>query len=293
MKGLGAFLTLTRPHFLGGGILLFALGAAGGGGDIEWPRYFIAQAMVTTAQVTAHYVNEYFDLEADRHVQNRTIFSGGSGALAGGALEPRVALRAAIAASALAIGVALVVATWSWQSAILGSLALAVSWAYSAQPVRLLNTGWGEAATSVVVTVIVPVIGAWSNAGSITGYLGWAVVALLPIHMAMMLAFELPDLATDGAAGKTVLAVRIGEPATHRLIGAFYVASYLALLGGAVFSHHVVAFGAAGAVALVPTAVALLAARARRYSLLTAGAVLSLAGPALALLAAAPGAPGG
>lgn len=42
---------------------------------------------------------------------------------------------------------------------------------------------------------------------------------LFSVHMAMVLAFELPDLDADNASGKTVLAVRIGGTTTRCIIG--------------------------------------------------------------------------
>ena len=77
MISLMAFLRLSRPHFLMGGVLMYAVGVAQGKA-IGIATYLLGQAMVSAAQVTAHYVNEYADVEADRLVKNRTMFSGGS-----------------------------------------------------------------------------------------------------------------------------------------------------------------------------------------------------------------------
>lgn len=95
------FIRLSRPHFLLGGALMFGLGAAIAG-RLDVRGYVLGQTMVTAGQVTAHYVNEYADVEADRGVEHRTWFSGGSGVLVEGRLVPAVALRAAIVTSGVA-----------------------------------------------------------------------------------------------------------------------------------------------------------------------------------------------
>lgn len=211
---------------------MYGIGVASGGGT-TLGTYLLGQLMVTSAQVTAHYVNEYADVDADRLVENRTPFSGGSGVLPSESFSPHVALRAAQVSSAVAILAAVLVWHISPVAALFGGVALVVSWAYSMPPVRLLNTGWGEIVTSAVVTVVVPMIGLSLTGLALSGGLVWALAVLFPIHMAMMLIFEIPDATTDRQAGKTVLAVRLGEPPTLGLIFALYVvAGGIALFAG-------------------------------------------------------------
>ena len=282
-----AFLILSRPHFLLGGILMFGLGATTSE-NVEWVHYLFAQAMVSSAQITAHYVNEYFDVEADRLVTNRTLFSGGSGALSSRAIAPRVALLAAVLSSVAAIGTSAVVANWSWEAAGLGVIALAISWAYSAPPLRLLDTGLGEAATSAVVAILVPSIGAFATGGSFSPYLAWATAGLFLVHFAMMLAFELPDLSTDAAAGKTVLAVRVGEIHTRRLLAGLLAAPLLTLAVTDLVGDVERGFWLAAGASLVPAVTMMLSAGLRRYAVLTTSAVATLVCAAGTLLLAAP-----
>ena len=278
-----AFVKLARPHFLLGGGLLFALGSAGAG-DIDWFDYALGQAMVTCMQVTAHFVNEYADREVDRAIDRRTMFSGGSGVLVAGDLKPEVALRAAWASTTIGVLLAAFVAVGSPLAAGVGLVTLAVSWAYSMPPIRLLGTGWGELATSLVVVVAVPVIG-WAGQQAPTRVaLWWAVGILLPVHMAMMLAFELPDLEADAASGKRVLGVRLGEARARRLIAVMLgLAAVIALIGVAVGG---IAVGAGWAVSagLIPAVVLLRAARNRHHAATTVAAVSTLVVAAGALV---------
>jgi 1,4-dihydroxy-2-naphthoate octaprenyltransferase len=283
MGRLWAFVRLSRPHFLLGGALLFALGSAGAG-DIAWLQYALGQAMVTSMQITAHFVNEYADREVDRAIDRRTMFSGGSGVLVSGDLKPEVALRAAWASTTIGVILAAVVAVGSPLAAGIGLIALAVSWGYSMPPIRLLGTGWGELATSLVVVVAVPVIGWAVQQAPASVALWWAVGILLPVHMAMMLAFELPDIESDAVAGKRVLGVRLGEARSGRLIAIMLVlAGAIAMMGVAVGG---IAGGAAWAVAagLIPALILLGAARNRSYAVATLAAVSTLVVTAGALV---------
>ncbi len=282
MDLLWAFIKLSRPHFLIGGVLMYALGAASAG-HFEPIAYALGQVMVTAAQVTAHYVNEYADVEPDRAVTRRTLFSGGSGVLVGGQLRPAVALRAARLASVVAVGTAGALMFVNANAGLLGLAALAVSWSYSMPPLRLLGSGFGELAASAVVAGLVPLIGALSQGATITAALGWSIAIVLVLHVAMMLAFELPDLETDAIAGKRVLAVRIGRTRTRALI------SVLVLVAGGLLIARGSSSRAGGEwVAMVagfPAATLMLAAMVRdRAGLLTGAAVATLVLTAAGLL---------
>ncbi len=282
MDSLWAFIKLSRPHFLIGGVLMFALGAAAAG-RVDPFAYALGQLMVTAAQVTAHYVNEYADIEPDRAVARRTLFSGGSGVLVGGGLRPAVALRAARVASVVAVGTAGALMFVNIVAALLGLAALAISWSYSMPPLRLLGSGLGELAASAVVAGLVPLIGALSQGGTITGRLLWSIVIVFVLHFAMMLAFELPDLETDAAAGKRVLAVRIGRTRTRALISLLVLGA-----GGLLIARSSSSSAGREWVAVVagfPAAALMLAAMMRdRAGLLTGAAVATLVLTAAGLL---------
>jgi len=278
------YLRLARPHFLVGGAVLFALGAFSTHG-IDAMAYAVGQAMVTSIQLTAQLANEYADAEADAAVTNRTLFSGGSGVIPSGALPARAALVGAIISSTMA-AIAIVAMAWiSVPTAATGTVALLVAWVYSTPPVRLLSTGWGEVATSLVVAGLVPLVGVWSQGGRVGAGLWWAVAALVPIHVAMILCFELPDLDSDAATAKRVLAVRIGRRATHRLIVVCAAGAGMLLGFAARFDGRVpFRLAAVAGLGLTASAVAV-GIRSRWWSVVTTGAVGSLVVVAGALLA--------
>ncbi len=218
-----AFVKLGRPLFLGGGFILYALGAAVAGHAIDWHRYALGQGCVTAFQLMTHYANDYFDLEADKANATPTRWSGGSRVLAGDALPPRVALIAALvlATTGVAIG------TQLWDAApILGAM-LVLAWFYSAPPLRLCASGFGELDTAIVVTGLVPWLGFTLQAGEHRGVLLAAIAPLALLQIAMLLAIEFPDAAGDAATGKRTLVVRLGAPRAAKLYAALTALAYL------------------------------------------------------------------
>jgi len=101
LRAVRLFIKLSRPFFLLGAALVYALGVGIAnylGVTVDWGLYLLGQAWVTTMQLATHYFNEYFDSPADAANTNRTLFSGGSGALGEDGLPREVALWAGIAA---------------------------------------------------------------------------------------------------------------------------------------------------------------------------------------------------
>ncbi len=221
MNGTAGFAALTRPVFLLGGFLFYALGAAfahAAGARIGWGRYLLGQALVTATQLATQYANEFFDLAADRANPNRTWLSGGSGVLVAGRLAPEVAERAALAAAGASLGLAAWVLVVEPAVAAIGALALLGGWYYSAPPLRIHSSGWGEFEASVIVVVLTP--------------LAWAAAGLMPLHLAMLAGLHLPDREADAATGKRTLVVRAG-PAATRLAIPVLVAAGLAVIAWA------------------------------------------------------------
>ncbi|MGD2161987.1 MAG: prenyltransferase [Anaerolineales bacterium] len=215
-ESLRDFIRLSRPHFLLGGVLLFALGAAIAnylGEDITLYRYLLGQGFVTAIQLMGHYLNEYHDAPVDNLNQNRTPFNAGSGALGPDGLPRSTAFYAAIVMLTLSgtlAGIMLLVGDiplLTWIFALLGFLG---AYSYSAPPLRTSVSGYGELITSVVVAGFVPSFSFSLFAGDLHRLIFMSTVPLIAFHFAMMLVFELPDYATDLKYEKQTLMVRLG-----------------------------------------------------------------------------------
>ena len=252
-----AFVRLSRPLFLYGGFAGVALGAAvarAAALPLDVAAYAWVQALVTSFQLMVHFANDYFDRDADAQSAARTAWSGGSGVLATGAVQPRAALGAAVVCAALGL---LATARFAFAgNAPVAWLGLAIgvlAWCYSAPPLRLMSRGLGELDTALVVGVLVPLAGYAAFAGRVGDAPSGAVTATALAMFAMMLCVELPDAGADHAAGKRNLVVRWGPSFSWQLI---MLASVIAVARAVTVAYR--AEAGAWALALAPAAFAAL-----------------------------------
>jgi len=210
------FIQMTRPLFLVGGLLLYALGVGIArylGATIDWQAYWLGQIWVTLLQLSTHYLNEYYDAAEDQTNRNRTPFTGGSGAVGPGRLTRRTALMAAMTALAfLASDTVLLISQVGLEPVTVAIMVVAFlgSFFYSAPPIRLARTGYGELTTSVLVAYLVPAFGFILQEGELHRLVAMAALPLTVLLLAMLLAFELPDYANDVKREKHTLLVRLG-----------------------------------------------------------------------------------
>jgi len=234
-RAIGAFIKLGRPKFLVGGFVFYGLGAAlavAAGAPFDAARFAWGQLVVTAAQLMTHYANDFFDLEADRANRTPTRWSGGSRVLPEGGLPPAVALGAALVLGLIALGAGLALALRTPGLPLLFPIALVMTtlaWAYSAPPLRLAARGLGELTTAAVVTLCVPLLGYYLQAGEVHPRIFAASLLPCVLQFAMLLAIELPDAAGDAITGKRTLVVRLGAVAGARLYAAVTIAGFGAL----------------------------------------------------------------
>lgn len=255
MKTLWLFIQLSRPLFLLGGFLFYALGAGIArylGNPIDWRLYLLGQAWGTILQLGTQYLNEYFGAPADAQNPNRTLFTGGSGALGPGKLPRAVALWAGVACMACVASLTVLLI----QTGELGPATLLVmlliflgAFFYSIPPVRLEATGYGELTTSILVANLVPAFSLLLQAGDIHRLLAMATFPLTLLHLAMLLAFELPDYGNDVKFAKRTLMVRLGWRLGTRMHNLLILISFL-LLGIAILQGLPVAIALPAFIAL-------------------------------------------
>jgi 1,4-dihydroxy-2-naphthoate octaprenyltransferase len=161
----------------------------------------------------AQYLNEYFDASGDRMNTNRTPLSGGSGVLGADGLKPQVALYAAIASMALVASLSTALLTlgeasiFVWAILILGLLGAIT---YSAPPLRLVASGYGELIVSFLVAALVPAFAFVLQTEELHALLAASSMPLMALHLAMLVVLEFPDYAADRSSGKLTLTVRLG-----------------------------------------------------------------------------------
>jgi 1,4-dihydroxy-2-naphthoate octaprenyltransferase len=158
--------------------------------------------------------------------------SGGSGAIGPGKLQRSTAL--ALAAGCLTVVASLTVLLIS--QGVLSSTTLFImvlifvgTFFYSVPPVRLASTGYGELTTSILVANLLPALAFLLQTGELHRLLAMSTFPLTALHLAMMLAFELPDYANDLKYDKNTLMVRLGWQRGMTLHNALILCAYLLL----------------------------------------------------------------
>jgi len=216
MDKISLFIRLTRPIFIIGVVIMYTLGVGIArylGFSINWVVYVLGQLWVILLQLSVTYLNEYFNVTADLENQNRTPITGGSGALGTEKLPHRTALMAAYTclaflASLTVIMISRVVLTPT--TLLIMGFALLGSLAYSTPPIKLEGSGYGELMVSVIVAFMLPAYAFILQTGELHRLVAMSAFPLTVMHLAMLLAFELPDYANDMKFGKRTIMVRIG-----------------------------------------------------------------------------------
>ena len=243
MKTIQLFIKLSRPFFVIGVAVLYALGAGVAhylGSSIDWNAYFLGQAWVSLLQLGTQYLNEYFNAAADQANPNRTVLTGGSGSIGPGKLPRRVALLAALTCLAgLASLTVVVVAALKPASEVYLIMLLAFlgGFFYSTPPVKLEASGYGELTTTALIAFMVPAFAFILQTGEMHRLLAMSGFPLAALMMAMLLAFELPDYTTDLKFGKRTLMVRLGWQNGMGMHNILILSAFLVLMLARMFDY--------------------------------------------------------
>jgi 1,4-dihydroxy-2-naphthoate octaprenyltransferase len=117
---------------------------------------------------------------------------------------------------------------------IVGSVSFLGSWFYSAPPLALMGSGWGELSTSLIVALLVPLTGFALQTTQVVSIVLAVSAPLVLIHLAMLLVIEFPDWEADTAAGKKTLTVRLGRSRAAHLHAALIVCAFALIVISAV-----------------------------------------------------------
>jgi 1,4-dihydroxy-2-naphthoate octaprenyltransferase len=224
-------LIAVRPLYLGGGLVLLAIGAALADGPRDARALAIGALVVVLVHVITHYVNDAEDVVTDAQ-SSPTALTGGSRAIQRGLTTPARLLRvsAALAVIVTVIGVAEIAAG----DRLAGALHLAIlffGYAYSGRPFTLGRRGMSELDSALVMGALVPLAGAQA-AGGINRAACAAAGVLFVETVLARLCTAYPDLEADRATGKRTIPAMVGRRGSvvvFVLMGLAIVAAGLAL----------------------------------------------------------------
>jgi 1,4-dihydroxy-2-naphthoate octaprenyltransferase len=241
----------ARPRTLPAAVVPVAVGTAvaSAQGRVIWGRSALALAVSLALQVGVNYANDYSDgvrgTDAVRVGPVRLVASG--------LATPRAVKLAAVLSFAVAgvAGLVLALLTSPWLL-LVGAVSIAAAWFYTGGPRPYGYAGFGELFVFVFFGLVAVVGTAYVSLGRVTGL---AVVAAVPVGLlivSLLVVNNLRDIATDGAAGKHTLAVRIGDRPTRFLYVGCLAGAFACVLATALWRHFAVLALVAGIAAVGP-----------------------------------------
>jgi 1,4-dihydroxy-2-naphthoate octaprenyltransferase len=211
---------MIRIPILIGGVAGCVLGALLGlreGGVLMLDRFALCYLSVGLADLSTHFSNSYFDVEADRFSKPKT-FGKENPILKKQTLKTRVLMTAEIltiislasASISLFVGVPPTILLLALSFNVLG-------WMYSLPPFRLVSRGVGEVAITFATGFIIPGAGYLATYGVLDKQFLEYSAPLMFLGFVLSLCLELPDIEADYLGGKNNIAVRLGWRNTLRL----------------------------------------------------------------------------
>lgn len=181
---------------------------------VDWTLAALFMSSVILIQLSGQVANEYADVDEDARNDNRTLFSGGTGALTHGTVSRRLAGSIAIVLGALGLLITVSITIFykvNLVIPILSALGLAGSYAYSLPPLRLSHTPFGTPLVTFMIGFMLPVASFIVQTGTWDWYVA---VVTLPITLQVWvfsMAVELPDYEIDLASGRKNMVTTLGR----------------------------------------------------------------------------------
>jgi 1,4-dihydroxy-2-naphthoate polyprenyltransferase len=222
----------ARPRTLGAGIVPVIVGTAAAG-HVVWWRFGAALVVAIGLQVGVNFANDYFDGVRGVDTHERM---GPPRLTQSGAATPRAVLTAALLCllAAAVAGLGLALATAPVLILAVGALALAAALLYSGGPKPYAGLGLGELMVFLFFGLMATCGTAYVMIETIPSAAWWTGAVMGFLAVAILVANNLRDIPTDGAAGKRTLEVRLGDARSRTLYRAIVVAAFATICLGVV-----------------------------------------------------------
>ena len=225
----------TRPQFLLLSVVLVLLGTAMSlhQGHFDWLRFILTTLGLVLAHASVNILNDYFDYKSGIDLETtQTPFSGGSGILPRGLMEPRSAYRFGVGCllAALLIGIYLTVVS-GWQLLPLVIIGGVVIYFYTSYLTKWLA---GEIWAGLGLGIL-PVMGTYFVQTG--GYSLEALVASLApgfLTVNLLLLNEFPDFAADKKGGRYHIVIALGKRKACYLYAGLMAMTYLCIVASVV-----------------------------------------------------------
>jgi len=223
---------LSRPLFLLGTVLIYALGAGVAdylGRRIDWVVYLVGQLWVIALFLGAVYLHEYYRAVSEASKPYLDPLPGGDGKIGSGQAPLTMLVATAVSLTAVAT-----LSVWmlrelrlspaAWLVMVLACLG---SIFYSVPPVRLAFSGYGELTIAFLYANLLPAFAFILQVGDLHRLLAMSTFPLTALSLSLALAFELPDYASDIKQNRRTLMVRLGWQRGMGLHNALILGAFL------------------------------------------------------------------
>ncbi len=229
------FLRISRPLALLSVIVLFALGAGIArflGNDVNFGAYWLGQTWASLLQLSAHFLYDYFkplptpqsQQSLDAHHSEPTLEEVRKFRLS--ILIVALACLAALASITVLIIVQIQPALPAY---LIMGLVFTGALLYVTPAVGLENSGYGELTHSVLVAYLAPSWAFIIQTGELHRLLAMVGTILTVLHLAMLLALDLPAYASKVKYEKKTLMVRLGWQSGMTLHNLLVLCAFLLL----------------------------------------------------------------
>ena len=226
-----AWVLAARPKTLPAAAVPVLVGTAvaSSSTDIDATIFAATLAAALLIQIGTNFANDYSDFVSGADTADRL---GPTRVTQGGLLAPQAVRWATYVAFSLALLVGLFLAyVGGWPIVLIGSVSIVCGLLYTGGPWPFGYHGLGD----LFVFVFFGVVAVMGTAFLQSGTWSWlALAASIPVGLLstnILVINNLRDVATDRAAGKRTLAVRIGDRATRWQYTLFMVAAYAIPVG--------------------------------------------------------------
>lgn len=217
-------------------IVLGSVIAWHGTGGFNWGYFLLALLGGIFVDAGLNLANDYFDHTSgiDEMNSHHSPFSGGSRAIQDGLLSPAKILWAAIIFFSLgaAIGLYFDFVLPGHIILIIGLIGVFLAYFYSAEPLRIGYTGFGELICGLGFGPVMVLGSYYVQTGKLAWHPFWASLPVGILIALVLYINEFPDYEADKKGNKRTLVVIMGKKKAMRFYPIFLLLSYAIVIAG-------------------------------------------------------------
>jgi 1,4-dihydroxy-2-naphthoate polyprenyltransferase len=220
-------LASVAPVLVGGGVAV-------GDGVFRWDAFLVTMVTAVALNIAVNFANDASDHARGADTAHRV---GPPRAVASGLLTARqVWIGTAVVVALACVGGIYLAAISGWPILALGAVAIIAGFTYTGGPWPYGYHGWGEMSVFTFFGLAAVVGSRYVHDATISAEAALLAVPVGLLATAILVANNVRDLDTDGAAGKRTAAVLLGRHRARRLFetliaGAFVTIGVFALAG--------------------------------------------------------------